>query len=109
MIRDKLIPLLEQKFGTGSFVRGTVPNLIASFPPAHAEIGELKIFAAGSEIIVEIGEITHGHFDSLNQNVTQEEAEQEVAERVVNFIEDLFDNKYVLWRSKQRRWRLEAR
>jgi hypothetical protein len=102
MIRDKLIPLLEQKFGTGSFSKGIAPKPIVSFPPAHVEVGELKIFDDGNEVIMEIGEITHGHFGSTNALATQEEAEQEVVENVVDFVEDLFNGKYILWRTQQR-------
>lgn len=101
MIRDKLIPLLEQRFGANSFHRDIAPNLIVSFPPAYAEVGELKIFQYGNELIAEIGEIAHSHFDNLNPEATQEEAEQEIAETVLNFIEDLFAGKYILWRSKE--------
>ena len=101
MIRDKLIPLLQQRFGAGSFTRGTDPKLIVSFPSAHAEVGELKILDDGNEVIVEIGEITHGHFGSMKETATQE-ADQEVAENVVDFIEDLFAGKYILWRTKKR-------
>jgi hypothetical protein len=102
MIRDKLIPLLEQKFGVGSFTKGTNSKLIVSFPPAHDEVGELRILDDGNEIIVEIGEISHGHFGSMNETATQEEAEQEIAENVADFVEAVFKGKYILWRTKQR-------
>jgi hypothetical protein len=102
MVRDKLISLLEQKFGTNTFTKGTDSKLIVSFPPAHQEVGELRILDDGNEIIVEIGEITHGHFGSMNEAATQEEAELEVAENVLDFVDDLFKGKYILWCTKQR-------
>jgi hypothetical protein len=102
MIRDKLIPLLEEKFGSGSFSRGNDSKLIVSFPPVHSEVGELRVLDDGNEVIVEIGEITHGHFCSMNAAATKEGAEQEVVANVVDFLEDLFAGKYILWRTKQR-------
>ncbi len=102
MLRDKLIPLLEQKFGASSFTKGIDPDPIASFPPAHPEVGELKIFDDGDELTVEISEITHGHFSSMDIATTQEDVEQAIAENVVAFIEDLFKDKYILWRTNRR-------
>lgn len=102
MIRDKLIPLLEEKFGSGSFSRGADSRLIVTFPPVHYEVGELRVLDDGNEVIVEIGEITHGHFGSMNATATKEAAEQEVVANVVDFLEDLFAGKYILWRTKQR-------
>ena len=102
MLRDKLILLLEEKFGPGSFTSGIDPRLIVTFPPVHNEVGELRVFDDGNEIIVEIGEITHGHFSSMNAAATKEEAEQEVVANVIDFLEDLFAGKYILWRTKQR-------
>ncbi len=102
MIGKKLIPALEQKFGQGSFSMGRDSKIIASFPPAHPEVGELKIFDDGNEVIIEIGEITHGHFCRMNAVATNEEAEEEVVANVVDFLEDLFAGKYILWRTRQR-------
>lgn len=100
MIRDSLIPLLEQKFGVSSFTKSTDPNLIASFPPAHLDVGELRILDDGNEIIVEIGKISHGHFGSLNETAIREEAEKKIAEKVADFIEAVFQGKSILWLSK---------
>lgn len=101
MIRDSLIPLLEQKFGVSSFTKSTDPNLIASFPPAHLDVGELRILDDGNEIIVEIGKISHGHFGSLNETATREEAEKKIVEKVADFIEAVFQGKCILWLLKQ--------
>ena len=98
MIREKLIYILERKFGRDMFLVGDNPAAI--FPAAHSSLGEMKLFDVGSEGRIEIEHIAHGHFYSFLQNATQDENEQEVAEAMAEFVEDVFSGNYVFWRSK---------
>lgn len=70
------------------------------FPPAHPDVGDLKIWDDGNEAIIEIGDISHGHFGWFTKQATQEDIEQEVAENILDFLEELFADNYLLWRSK---------
>ena len=99
MIRGKLIPLLEQKYAGLGLRVGAPPDPIAIFPARHPGVGDLSIYDDGDEVTVSIGEITHGHFNPYDADLTQEEAEAEVTDEVLGFLEDLFADKYLLWKS----------
>ena len=99
MIRDKLIPLLERKYGEQMLRVGSSPNAIAVFPAKHPRVGELSILDDGDEATIYIGDITHGHFNPYDASLTQERIEIEVAESVRDFLEDMFADKYLLWKS----------
>ena len=100
MIRDKLIPLLEQKYAGLGVRVGSPPDPIAVFPARHPGVGDLSIYDDGDEATVSIGEITHGHFNPYDATLTQEEAEAEVVGEIMGFLEDLFSDKYLLWKSR---------
>lgn len=99
-MRDKLIKILEQKFGKDKFSIGSGDEPAITFLAAHPAVGDLQIWDDGCEAIVGIGEITHGHFSCFQENITQDEIEQEVAESVADFVEDMLADKFRLWRSK---------
>ena len=100
MIRDKLIPLLEQKYADLGVRVGSPPDPIAVFPAKHPGVGDLSIYDDGDEATVLIGEITHGHFNPYDAALTQEEAEARVTDEVLEFLGDLFADRYLLWKSR---------
>lgn len=100
MIRDKLIPILEQKYAGLGLRVGSPPNPVAVFPANHPSIGDLLIYDDGDEATVSIGEITHGHFNPYDATLTREEAETKVIDEVLGFLDDLFADKYLLWKSR---------
>ncbi|MHC9539942.1 MAG: hypothetical protein AB9903_10520 [Vulcanimicrobiota bacterium] len=61
MIRDVLLPKLMDRFPGRGLRTGAPPGLIAVFPAAHPEVGDLTIYDDGEEATVCIGTITHGH------------------------------------------------
>ena len=97
IIRDKLIPLLVEKFGANSFNEGSAPAPIATFPAASQDVGNLEIFDDGDELIVSVGTLTHGHFGFYEEGATQETKQQEVAEAVLDFVKDVFAGKYIFY------------
>jgi hypothetical protein len=97
MIADSLIPALKEKFPDSGMRCGAPPDPIAVFPAAHPEVGEVTIFDDGDEVIVSIGEITHGHFGAYEAGLSQEQVHEAVTASVVAFLGDLFADKVVLW------------
>ena len=102
MIRDKLIPILQQKYSdegmqTGS---GSHPDPMAVFPAKHPSVGELKIWDDGDEATVSIGDLTHGHFNLSDPDLTQDQIDEGVTSEVLEFLEDLFADKYLIWKSR---------
>ena len=90
--------MLREKFGADSFSSGENPLVV--FAPAHPEVGELRVFEAGKEGRIEVGNLTHGHFYSFGSYDTRAEETQELAENLFDFICELFADEYVLWRAK---------
>ncbi len=78
---------------------GRCPNPIATFPAAHPAVGDVSVWDDGEEVMVAVGEITHGHFDSCDESLTPGQIENQIVEDVLAFLEDLFAGRVLLWRS----------
>jgi hypothetical protein len=100
MIADTLLPALREKFPESGMTCGSPPDPIAVFPAAHPEVGNVSIWDDGDEVIVVIGEITHGHFGVYEDDLSREQVHQAVTQNVVAFLEDLFADKVVLWHTR---------
>jgi hypothetical protein len=100
MIQDKLIPMLGQKYAGLGVRLGSPPDPIAIIPAKHPGVGDVSIYDDGDEATISIGEITHGYFNPYDATLTQEEAEAEIACEVMGFLEDLFADKYLLWKAR---------
>lgn len=99
MIRDVLLPALQSEFPSRNFRTDDSPIAIGSFPSAHEEVGDVTIWDNGDEATVGIGDITHGHFNTYDENLTQEEIVQRVTQEVLAFLTDLFADRVLLWKS----------
>ncbi len=80
---------------------GSPPDPIAVFPARHRSIGELRIWDDGDEATVAISDLTHGHFNPYNPELNQEEIDREVTAQVLEFLEDMFADKYLIWKSRR--------
>jgi len=60
---------------------------------------QLKIYDDDVELMVDVGNLTHGHFSPRNYEVPQAEREEELIERVIAFLEAAFDDQIEFWRS----------
>ena len=98
MLRDFLVPALEQKFPARGLLSWEPPDPIAVFPAAHPEVGDVTIYDDGDEAILHIGDISHGHFGSDDPNRTGAVAAQAVTEQIVEFLNDLFADRVLLWK-----------
>jgi|SRR5215510_10193814 len=96
MIREVLIPKLQARFAARGFQHGSEKNSIGFFPAAHTQVGELAMFDDGDEATIYIGQITHLHIDS--EASEEHRAEEEIANEVISFLEDLFADKMMIWK-----------
>ncbi|MHC4645044.1 MAG: hypothetical protein ACYTBJ_06065 [Planctomycetota bacterium] len=94
MIKDGLIPELEKKFGTGSFQTGESPIIV--FAAKHPEVGDVQIWDDGDQATLSVGDITYGHFNPYDRNLTQNQADHEATESVIDFLDALFSDKVLL-------------
>ena len=102
-ISEVLIPELRDRFRNQGLQIGSSPDPIAVFPPAHPSIGEISIMDEGGEVLVYIGNITHSHFNTYDETLTPEQKVEAVSAMVINFLEDLFKDRVLLWGSAKGR------
>lgn len=96
-IRDVLRPRLAERFPTRKLRPGQFPNTVGSFVAEHPAIGDVEITDDESEATVYIGEITHGHFNPYDASLSPEQVADMVTDDVVEFLEDLFADRVLLW------------
>jgi hypothetical protein len=99
MIRDRLVPALVKKYGEQGFQPGSSPDSIAAFPPIHPQGPDLRIMDDGDEATIYLGDITHGHFNPYDPDLAQDEIDARVTDDVLLFLDELFADKYLLWKS----------
>jgi hypothetical protein len=78
------------------------PAPIAVFAAQHPQVGDVEIFDDGSEATLVAGHFTHGHFSDFSSK-SPAEAEQNVVDDIVDFLDRLFADQVVLWGSHRSR------
>ena len=108
MIRESILAELNRRFPAESYRVGDEGNTIAVFPPTCPDVGDVTIWDDGDEATVLIENFTHGHFNPYDESSSEEERDKQITEEVCDFLEDLFSDKVLLWRSASGRsggWR----
>jgi len=98
-ITATLLPMLKQTFPERAMRAGTPPDPVATFPAAHPDVGDLRIWDEGDEATVAIGEITHSHFNPYDSSLSADQIAARVSAEIVDFLEDLFADRVLLWSS----------
>jgi hypothetical protein len=96
-LSEKLIPRLLARF-PGRGVRlhqGKCP--VASFPAVHPEVGDLQIHDDDEELTILVGLLTHGHFSPSNYQEPSEKRDEEVIDRVMEFLDAVFKDQIEFW------------
>jgi hypothetical protein len=109
MIRDVLLPALLANFPNRGFRIDDSPNAVGVFPAAHPDVGDVTIWDDGDEATVGISEITHGHFNPYDETLSEKQVAERVTSDVVEFLNDLFADRVLLWKSQDGRsggWRI---
>ncbi len=98
MLKETVSKELVKQFGEA--VRVNSENAeFAVFAAKDSDVGGVTIEEDGNELIVRIGEITHGHFGSYETELTQDEHAASIAEDVIKFLIELFDDDVLLFKS----------
>ena len=100
MIRDRLIPLLKEIYPDADWKSGESPDPIATFNAIHPDVGDLNIWDHGQEATIAIGTLTHGHFNPYEPEYSQDKIDEEVTEDVLEFLNSVFSDKVLIWKSK---------
>ena len=102
MIRDSLIPALQQRFPDVAFSYFDTPQPFARLSPDCEGIGDLEIYDDGDEATVSIREITHTHFNPY-EKMAEHEFDRWIKDAVIDFLEALFADHILLYRTEDRR------
>lgn len=108
-IRDVLVPMLVERFQNRGLTLGAPPDPIAVFPGVHPEVGEVRISDRDSSADLAVGNIVYDHFfNPYDEERGTDEAVAGIANDVVRFLEELFADRLLMWRSvdgRTRGWR----
>jgi hypothetical protein len=102
MIRDLLVPAVQQAFPDKLFVVSSTPHPVLKLGSGCTDVGDLAIYDDGQEATVSITEITHGHFGPNDENLTRDEIDAQVTEDVICFLHALFSDHVLLYRTPER-------
>jgi hypothetical protein len=99
MISDVLIPKLRERFADRGLQVGVPPEPCAVFTAINPDVGDIVISDDGFELTLEAGRFTHSHFYNYDQDLSETEKAERISEDVVQFLDDLFADRIVLWGS----------
>ena len=98
-LRDRLVSALIERFENRGPNLGTSGDLIASFPAQHPEVGDARVSANDAGARVAVGDIVEEHFFLWPSEPDLPAATNRVVEYVVRFLEALFADRLLCWRS----------
>lgn len=105
-IRDVLVPMLIARFNDRGLILGEPPEPIAVFPAAHALVGQVRIFDRDTSADLAVGDIAYDHFfNPYEAERGTADAVQGIANDVVRFLDELFTDRLLMWRSSDGRTR----
>jgi len=108
-IRDVLVPMLVERFSDRGLHLGDPPDPIAVFPGIHPDVGEIRISDRNTSADLAVGSIVYDHFfNPYDDERGTDEAVAGIAREVVRFLEQLFADRLLMWRSvdgRTRGWR----
>src|SRR5262245_55424390 len=108
-IRDVLVPLLVDRFPNRGLSLAEPPEPIATFPGIHPDVGDVRIADRDTSADLAVGTIVYDHFfNPYDEERGTDEAVAGIANDVVRFLEQLFADRLLMWRSvdgRTRGWR----
>jgi len=97
-ISDMLISILRQRFPSMEIRQGTLQGQpTVTIRAVNPEVGDVQIWDDGKELIVGIGRITHGHFNTRDESLNDAETARLICNDVVAFLSELFADRVELW------------
>ena len=98
MLLKKLEKEIRRKFSNLDF---TVNENIIVIKGTSQEVGNIEIEDNIKELIIVIGNFTHWHAACYDESLTKKEKEQQISDEVIDFLNDLFNDKIVMWGSHE--------
>jgi hypothetical protein len=100
-IREILVPMLSERFADRGLQLGSAPDPIAVFPAAHPEVGAASVSeGSGFGADVAVGDVARDHFfNPYEEERATPAAAEGIARNVLRFLEELFADRLLMWRS----------
>jgi hypothetical protein len=99
VLLETVIRKIESEFSPSQFIVNE--DRTVSIPPIHKEFGSIEIQAYGSELMIFVGNFTHWHASCDEENLSDQEKAEMIAEDVVEFLHDVFNDKIIMWGSNE--------
>lgn len=99
MIRDHLVPQLQERFPNVAFTFNGPSNPVVSAKSPCQALGELQIYDDDDEVTVCFGDVTHGHFGCYDETLDTSQKEKKIAENVIEFLDSVFKDRVIMWRA----------
>jgi hypothetical protein len=99
MLKETVIAALEAHFGAMVTLTPSSRDF-ASFEAKHPDVGNVVIEDNGTELVVSVGNIHHGHFASYEDGLSAAEHEAVIVDQLIGFLVDLFADKYLLFKAR---------
>ncbi len=96
MNKEKLLKEFTKHFGENSFIAGNSP--LAIFKPICPEFGEIKIWLEDEEVTMKINDSVIFQYDGWLPDMTDEEVENALLSKVIEFLQGVFTDKYLFFR-----------
>lgn len=93
---SRAVVAAERQTLAAEFANAYADDSVATFPAKHADVGDVVVAADEGEVIVYVGEITHGHFNA-EYGPTAGEGPEAIVPQVVAFLDSLFSDRVLLW------------
>ena len=99
MLKETVIRAFQSKFGSNVKITPSSKQF-AVFDAKHPEVGCVVIEEDGTELLVTVGNITHSHFGSYDDDLSDREHEAVITDNLIAFLEGLFTDKYLLFKAR---------
>jgi hypothetical protein len=101
LLTDHLLPKLNLSFPSRTFACDSEGGTV-TFPARHPEVGDVVVRDDVDEITIILGNFTHSHFGCYDSTISSAERMERIAEDVVGFLRDLFEDRIELFGSHRR-------
>jgi hypothetical protein len=102
-IRDDLLSMLTTRFGQRGLRTDTAPDVLAVFPMAHPDVGDLRIGRVADEqfplsVDVTIGDALYYRFDNFDPPEEPERTAR-LTKYLAEFLDALFADRLLFWKA----------
>ncbi|MBL4783612.1 MAG: hypothetical protein JKX92_15375 [Porticoccaceae bacterium] len=101
MLLDVMIEKLNEDFPLLEFSTNKDKGVI-SIPAKNNEVGGVDIQDDTYELTVYLGKFSHWHVGSFEETINEKEKAISIAKDISEFLNDLFNEKIILWGSSER-------